>query len=83
MTNPEWKHKLYYRDNLVWLRDKDHFPSESGFQDSFQICDRHWGKDFGIFSLSGSATLNRGSYLPWGPTLECRPRLNVVVPIIV
>lgn len=29
MTTSEWKNKLYYGDNLVWLRDKDHFPNES------------------------------------------------------
>jgi len=29
MTASEWKNKLYYGDNLVWLRDKDHFPNES------------------------------------------------------
>jgi len=25
----EWKNKLYYGDNLVWLRDKGHFPNDS------------------------------------------------------
>jgi site-specific DNA-methyltransferase (adenine-specific) len=25
----EWKHKLYYGDNLVWLRSHEHFPTES------------------------------------------------------
>jgi DNA modification methylase len=29
MTTSEWKNKLYYGDNLVWLRDHDHFPSGS------------------------------------------------------
>lgn len=29
MTNAKWKNKLYYGDNLVWLRDKDHFPNDS------------------------------------------------------
>ncbi len=24
-----WKNKLYYGDNLIWLRDKDHFPNDS------------------------------------------------------
>ena len=25
----EWKNKLYYGDNLAWLRDHDYFPNES------------------------------------------------------
>jgi len=29
MSTPDWKNKLYYGDNLVWLRDHDHFPNES------------------------------------------------------
>ena len=29
MTNTEWKNKLYYGDNLIWLRDPHHFPNES------------------------------------------------------
>lgn len=29
MTTSQWKNKLYYGDNLVWLRDKDHFPNDS------------------------------------------------------
>lgn len=29
MTTGEWKNKLYYGDNLVWLRDHEYFPSRS------------------------------------------------------
>jgi len=29
MNASGWKNKLYYGDNLVWLRDKDHFPNDS------------------------------------------------------
>lgn len=29
MTTSDWRNKLYYGDNLVWLRDKDHFPNDS------------------------------------------------------
>lgn len=29
MSLPTWKNKLYYGDNLIWLRDHDHFPNES------------------------------------------------------
>jgi len=28
MTTLTWKNKLYYGDNLVWLRDHDYFPNE-------------------------------------------------------
>ena len=29
MADSEWKNKLYYGDNLVWLRNHDDFPNES------------------------------------------------------